>query len=92
MEVAPIVVTVNGEPVGVPEGTTALELVESRGFDVPRIAVEIGGDICPRASLGDRVLRDGDRVEVVSFVGGGRCRPTRGSASPASGAWAPTSP
>lgn len=77
MEVAPIVVTVNGEAAEVSDGSTALDLVVSKGFDPSRIAVEIDGEICQRASLGERVLRHGERMEVVSFVGGGRCRPMR---------------
>ena len=36
-----------------------------------RIAVEIDGSICPRSQLGGRKVRGGERMEVVSFVGGG---------------------
>lgn len=73
-------VTVNGRPVRVEEGSTAGELLDSLGYDRPRVAVEIDGGICPRAELGSRVLRGGEVLEVVSFVGGGRCSPTSLSA------------
>ena len=55
----------------VPEGTTLADLLGSEGYDRSRIAVEVDGDICPRADLGSRVIRGGETVEVVSFVGGG---------------------
>lgn len=63
-------VRVNGRDVPLGSGNAA-ELIESLGYDIRRIAVELNGDICPRASLGSTVLKDGDSLEVVSFVGGG---------------------
>ena len=38
---------------------------------VKRIAVELNGDILPKYSYSDTMLKDGDRLEVVTFVGGG---------------------
>ena len=37
----------------------------------PMVATEVNLEIVVRAERAGRVLRDGDRVEVVSFVGGG---------------------
>lgn len=71
MESPCIAVTVNGKVIEVPEGTTLADLLGSEGYDRSRIAVEVDGDICPRANLGSRVIRGGETVEVVSFVGGG---------------------
>ncbi len=71
MESPCIAVTVNGKVIEVPEGTTLADLLGSEGYDRSRIAVEVDGDICPRADLGSRVIRGGETVEVVSFVGGG---------------------
>ena len=64
-------VSVNGEARDVPEGTSVAGLLRDMGFDVTRIAVEIDGSICPKARLPDVELVDGNRLEVVSFVGGG---------------------
>ncbi len=64
-------VTVNGTIMELPCGSTALDAVEAGGYDLVRIAVEIDGDICPRSELPTRRLRGGERMEVVSFVGGG---------------------
>ena len=36
-----------------------------------RIAVELNGEILPKNEYADRMLEDGDRMEVVTFVGGG---------------------
>ena len=65
-------VTVNGREASFDEGLSVLDLVASMGFDASRIAVEIDGEICPRSGLSARRLKGGERVEVVSFVGGGR--------------------
>ena len=71
MESPCVAVTVNGKVIEVPEGTTLADLLGSEGYDRSRIAVEVDGDICPRADFGSRVIRGGETVEVVSFVGGG---------------------
>ncbi|MDO5852708.1 MAG: sulfur carrier protein ThiS [Thermoplasmata archaeon] len=69
-------ITVNGREAEVPEGSTVLDAVASMGFDSARIAVEIDGCVCPRSELPVRRVRGGERMEVVSFVGGGRCPTT----------------
>ena len=71
MESPCVSVTVNGKVIELPEGTTLADLLGSEGYDRSRIAVEVDGDICPRADLCSRVIRGGETVEVVSFVGGG---------------------
>ena len=43
-------------------------LLENSGF---RIAVEINGEIIKKSDYDKTVLNDGDKIEVVSFVGGG---------------------
>ncbi len=71
MVVTPVRVLINGRESELPQGSTALDAVMSAGFDIGRIAVEIDGDICPRAELSGRVLIGGESMEIVSFVGGG---------------------
>lgn len=70
-ETAVLTLTVNGEETSCSEGSSILDVVEALGFDPLRIAVEIDGSICPRSQLGGRKVRGGERMEVVSFVGGG---------------------
>ena len=64
-------ITLNGEPHELPEGTTVAGLLESLHRTSGRVAVEINTDVVPRAEHAARVIAAGDRVEVVTFVGGG---------------------
>lgn len=63
-------VTVNGNALPI-DGQTLSQFLDSTDFDPRRIAVERNGDIVPKAQYAATVLKDGDCVEVVSFVGGG---------------------
>ena len=63
-------VKINGDEKNVVGKTIAEYLIES-GYDTKRVAVELNGDILPKAQYDSTVLQDGDSVEVVSFVGGG---------------------
>lgn len=50
---------------------TLLALVEELGLDPRKVAVERNLEIVPRSLHADTVLEDGDRIELVQFVGGG---------------------
>ena len=63
-------VTVNGEKVEA-VGKNLAEYLEEKTFDIKKIAVEINGDIVPKSKYSETLLQEGDKVEVVSFVGGG---------------------
>jgi len=65
-------VTVNGEQLEVPDGSSVEALL--RQLDVPEpqgVAVAVNLDVIPRAERTTRALCDGDRVDVVTAVGGG---------------------
>ncbi|HZV52218.1 MAG TPA: sulfur carrier protein ThiS [Candidatus Dormibacteraeota bacterium] len=62
---------VNGKTVELPGPTPLLDYVRSLGVDPRAIAVEINGEILSRDRYGDRVLQEGDVVEIVRMVGGG---------------------
>jgi sulfur carrier protein len=64
-------VSVNGEPVDLPAGTTVADLLAARGATSRPCAVEINREIVPRSQHAARVLLDADAIEIVSFVGGG---------------------
>jgi thiamine biosynthesis protein ThiS len=53
------------------EAATILALVEELGLDVRKVAVERNLEIVPRSLHAMTALADGDRVELVQFVGGG---------------------
>jgi sulfur carrier protein len=66
-----MLLTVNGTPRELPEGTTVAALLEHMSLVGRRIAVERNGEIVPK-SLHDRtLLARGDRLEIVVAVGGG---------------------
>lgn len=52
-------------------GRTVADYLSSAGFAPARVVVEINEEIVPRDRYSDTVLRDGDQVEVVCFMGGG---------------------
>ena len=63
-------IEVNGEHREV-EAATILALVEELGLDVRKVAVERNLEIVPRSLHGTTELAEGDRIELVLFVGGG---------------------
>jgi sulfur carrier protein len=62
---------VNGEPREVEIGATVAALLAALGVDPRRVAVEKNREIVPRAQHGTTPLVEGDRVEIVTMVGGG---------------------
>jgi len=66
-----IAITVNGERFEVEQGTTLSGLIDARGLAPDQVAAEVNRALVPRATRGGRVLEDGDRVELVTLVGGG---------------------
>ena len=63
--------TVNGETVQADEGSTVSALLEKLGLGGQKVAVERNLEIVPRAKHPETVLADGDRLEIVTLVGGG---------------------
>ena len=68
---AQIDIHINGEPRRVPAGQSIAALVTSLGLDPAKVAVERNLEIVPRSTLADVMVGDGDRLEIVHFVGGG---------------------
>ncbi len=64
-------VFVNGVPREVPEPTTIAGLLAELDVTARHVAVEVNLELVPRARHDDHALREGDRLEVVTLVGGG---------------------
>ena len=64
-------VVVNGESTDITTGSTVAALLEHLKIGRERVAVEIGLQIVPKANYDGHTLMDGDRIEIVHFVGGG---------------------
>ena len=63
-------IKINGVDMDIPEMTLE-EYLKTTGYNPTRIAVQIGGKIIPKAQYPSAMLKHGDIVEIVSFVGGG---------------------
>ena len=53
------------------EGATLAALVADLGLDVRKVAVERNLEIVPRSLYARTPLAEGDRIEIVHFIGGG---------------------
>jgi sulfur carrier protein len=61
----------NGEPASAPEAVTVAAFLESLGMPEKGVAVERNREIVPKSMYATVRLADGDRIEIVQFVGGG---------------------
>ena len=52
-------------------GQPVAAYLAAAGYDAARVVVELNEVIVPKARYGETVLRDGDQVEIVCFMGGG---------------------
>ncbi|WP_305670658.1 sulfur carrier protein ThiS [Falsiroseomonas sp.] len=64
-------VEVNGERREVPQGASVAELLALIGLAAPKVAVERNLEIVPRSAWATTPLAEGDRLEIVHFIGGG---------------------
>jgi thiamine biosynthesis protein ThiS len=62
---------VNGEERSIGEVSDVASLVAALGLDGRKVAVERNLQIVPRSTYGSTPLSDGDRIEIVHFIGGG---------------------
>jgi sulfur carrier protein len=62
---------INGEDKSFADPLSLGQLVEQLGMKGDRVAVELNREIVSRAQWSETSLRDGDRLEIVHFVGGG---------------------
>jgi sulfur carrier protein len=64
-------IRLNGKDEVLNEGLSLAALLQKLGINGETVAVEVNLDIISRASRADCILKDGDEVEIVKFVGGG---------------------
>ena len=64
-------IRVNGEARRVASGASVSEMLAKLGLDPAKVAVERNREIVARSQLGQVHVQDGDRFEIVHFVGGG---------------------
>jgi len=66
-----VTITLNGDPHEIVQPVTVTELLAQLSIDARRVAVEHNLVILRRGTFDSVVVRDGDQVEIVNFVGGG---------------------
>jgi thiamine biosynthesis protein ThiS len=69
--VARLQLIVNGEDRAFDGVADVAALVKALGLDVRKVAVELNLEIVPRSTYARTNLTDGDRIEIVHFIGGG---------------------
>ena len=63
--------TINGKDKVFDDALSLTQLIEQLGMKGDRVAVELNREIVSRAQWAETSLKDGDRLEIVHFVGGG---------------------
>jgi sulfur carrier protein len=66
-----VMITVNGKQIRLTSEMSVADYLEQNNYQINRIAVEMNEEILPKYSYSETMLKDGDRLEVVTFVGGG---------------------
>ena len=64
-------IEINGERRPLAPGQTVFALLAAIGLDGRKVAVERNEAIVPRSRYAETLLRPGDRLEIVHFIGGG---------------------
>lgn len=64
-------ITVNGKQIQLTSEMSVADYLEQNNYQINRIAVEMNEEILPKYRYSETMLKDGDRLEVVTFVGGG---------------------
>jgi len=67
-----LIIQVNGEPQEVKEHMSLPELVAGLSMKAEQVAIELNQSVVRRAQWESTMLREGDKVEIVHFVGGGK--------------------
>ncbi|MEM0930136.1 MAG: sulfur carrier protein ThiS [Pseudomonadota bacterium] len=66
-----IAITLNGDQRYVPGGLSIAGLLAHLGLVGGKVAVERNKEIAPRSRFSETIIKDGDAIEIVRFVGGG---------------------
>lgn len=64
-------ITLNGTNETIPDDLTVAEFLATRNLQPIRVAVEINEALVPRKTFAETRIQPDDRIEIVTFVGGG---------------------
>ncbi|MSO97603.1 MAG: sulfur carrier protein ThiS [Rhodospirillaceae bacterium] len=68
-------ITINGEPRDLPNAATVAAMLKQLGIESGKVAVERNLEIVPKSAFTNTVLAEGDKIEIVHFIGGGNADP-----------------
>jgi thiamine biosynthesis protein ThiS len=68
---APMIIQINGEERKIDPGLSIAQLLEDLGIRPARVVVELNRHVLSREAFTTTALREGDKIEIVHFVGGG---------------------
>ena len=66
-----MLITLNGEPYQIEQPLSVADLLARLEVDFRRVAIEHNLTVLRRQAFPDTIVREGDEVEIVNFVGGG---------------------
>ncbi len=64
-------IIINGESIEISDNTSIMDIVNQKGYRLQFIAAELNGNIVKKDSYSNTILKNGDKLEIVNFVGGG---------------------
>ncbi len=64
-------ITLNGDPRAIPDGLSVDGLLRHLGIESKKVAVERNLEIVPKSTFQTTAVAEGDRLEIVHFIGGG---------------------
>ena len=67
----PMRIMINGESRELAANLTVAAMLQTLGIDTRKVAVERNLEIVPKSTFATTEIRDGDRLEIVHFIGGG---------------------
>jgi len=64
-------IVVNGSKINMAQNITILELIKNLNYSDKKIAVELNSEIISRSSYTNKIIVDGDKIEIITAIGGG---------------------
>ena len=65
-------ITLNGEKYTLETGNNIVDLIEKLGLNINKLAIERNLEIVPRSKFAMTIIEEGDKLELVHFIGGGK--------------------
>ena len=64
-------ITLNGEKFTLETGSNIVNLIDKLDLDVDKLAIERNLEIIPKSKFAMTIIEEGDKLEIVHFIGGG---------------------